>query len=166
MDALRCCCEKEIQGAGHEDKSECNKGGFCMHIWRRWQKVAPVVIGALLLLTPLVFGLATIGSPSLWAWILGAVVAVGAVALALLWLGYPRNRVIEGMVVPLGLVLLISPVLLGLTAAALTACIMGAVLLTATAGVLMESQSRQATVPAYRPVYLDTRTYRRVNSPL
>ncbi len=137
-----------------------------MNIWRRWQKVAPVVIGALLLLTPLVFGLATIGSPFLWAWMLGAVVAVWAVALALLWLGYPRNRVIEGMVAPLGLALLISPALLGLTAAAGVACVMGLALLTATAGVLMKSRSHQATFPAYRAAYLESGAYRRVSSPL
>ncbi len=137
-----------------------------MNIWRRWQKVAPVVIGALLLLTPLVFGLATIGSRFLWAWMLGAVVAVGAVALALLWLGYPRNRVIEWMVAPLGLALLISPLLLGLTAAAWAACIMGVVLLTAAAGVLMESRGHQATFLAYRAVYPDSGAYRRVSSPM
>ncbi len=130
-----------------------------MKTWRRRQDWVPLVLGVLLLITPFVFGIATIGSRSSEAWILGTVVSVVAVILALLWLGFPSNRVTEGMTVIVGIVLFISPWVLGgalLTAGAWASCIIGMLLVIAAGGMGLENWSRQAGFPAYRAWHRDS----------
>jgi uncharacterized membrane protein HdeD (DUF308 family) len=127
-----------------------------MKTWNRWQELTPKVLGVLLIIVPFVFGIATIGSSSWDAWLLGAVVAVVSIVLGLLWFGFPSNRVTEGLTVMVGTVLLITPWVLvdesSLGAGVWTSSILGALLVVGAATVSMESQRRQATVPAYRPL--------------
>jgi MFS-type transporter involved in bile tolerance (Atg22 family) len=111
------------------------------------------VLGVVLLITPFVFGIATFGSTSLDVWILGAVVSVVAVILALLWLGFPSNRVTEEMTVMVGLVLFISPWVLGeavLTADAWASWIIGVLLIIAAGGVSAAHWKRQVAIPTHR----------------
>lgn len=147
-------------GFGHDDKSERNKGGFCMNIWRRWQDVASLVIGALLLLTPFAFGLAAMDAPALGAWILSAVVGVGAVALAFFWLAVPHKRWVEEITILLGLTLFVAPWALGealLTAGALASAILGITLILAAGTLMLDNRHRQARLAAFRAAYLDSR---------
>ena len=127
-----------------------------MKTWNRWQELTPKVLGVLLIIVPFVFGIATIGSSSWDAWLLGTVVAVVSIILGLLWFGFPSNRVTEGLTVMVGTVLLITPWVLvdesSLGAGVWTSSILGALLVVGAATVSMESQRRQATVPAYRPL--------------
>ncbi|GAC1344949.1 MAG: SPW repeat protein [Ktedonobacteraceae bacterium] len=145
-----------------------------MKTWRRWQDWATLVLGMLLLITPFVFGIATFGSSSWSASILGAVVGVVAVILALLWLGFPSNRVTEGMTVIVGTVLFISPWMLGegwLTAGAWTSSIVGVLLVIAAGAMSVENWSRQAGFPNYRASrkgLIESETpqgYRRLSNP-
>ena len=118
-----------------------------MKTGKRWQNRLPLLIGALLLLTPLVFGIAMIGTHSWNAWLLGAVVGVVAVALASLWWLFPDQGVVGGMTVVLGFVLLIAPWALGkswLTVNAWALCILGIVLVSAAGGLAVAKGSRQA----------------------
>ena len=123
-----------------------------MKLLRRWQDWAPLVAGVLLITIPFVFGRATLGSRSLDAWVLGAIVGVVAVVLALLWLGFPVNRVTGGMTVIVGMILLISPWVLGLPWLAIdawTSCIIGALLVIIAGGLSLENWSRQTWFPTY-----------------
>src|SRR5258708_37008612 len=82
---------------------------FDMKTWNRWEELTPKVLGVLLIVEPFVFGITTIGSSSWDAWVLGTVVGVVAIILALLWFGFPSNRVTEGLTVMWGTVLFIIP---------------------------------------------------------
>jgi SPW repeat len=126
-----------------------------MNTWSRWQDWAPRMLGVLLLIVPFVFGIATIGSSSWDAWVLGTVVSVVAIILGLLWFGFASNRVTEGLTVMVGVVLLITPWVMGeslLSAGAWASSILGVLLVVGAARMAMESQRRLATVPAYRPL--------------
>ncbi len=127
-----------------------------MKTWNRWQELTPKVLGVLLIIVPFVFGIATIGSSSWDAWVLGTVVGVVTMILALLWFGLPNNRVTEGLTVMMGTVLFITPWVLvdesSLSVGVWTSSILGALLVVGAATVSMESQRRPATVPAYRPL--------------
>ena len=126
-----------------------------MKTWNRWQELTPKMLGVLLIFVPFVFGIETFASNSWNAWLLGATVGVVAIVLALLWFGFPRNRVTEWLTVMLGIVLFITPWVMGqslLSAGVLASSIVGALLVVATGRVLMENRSRQPAFPAYRPL--------------
>src|SRR5260370_14858995 len=97
--SLERCCSSAIN----------TKEVFDMKTWNRWQEFTPKVLGVLLIIVPFVFGIATIGSSSWDAWLLGTVVAVVSIVLVLLWFGFPSHRVTEGLTVMVGTVLLIIP---------------------------------------------------------
>jgi membrane-bound ClpP family serine protease len=113
----------------------------------RWQELTPKALGVLLIIVPFVFGIVTIGSNSWSAWVLGAVVGVVSIVLALLWFGFPGNRVTHGLMVMVGVVLFFTPWVMG--ESLLSA---GALLVIGAARMAMESQRRQAAAPAYRPL--------------
>ena len=124
-----------------------------MKTWNRWQDWAPRLLGILLIFVPFVFGLATLGTGSWNAWMLGAVVGVVSMALALLWLGFPSNRVTEGLTVMVGTVLLITPWVLdesSITAGLWASCILGGLLVVAAGGMSLINSSRQAVFPTSR----------------
>ena len=128
---------------------------FDMKTWNRWQELTPKMLGALLIIVPFVFGIATIGSSSWDAWLLGAIVGVLSIVLALFWFGFPRNRVTEGLTVMVGVVLFITPWAMGkplLSASTLASSILGVLLVIAAVSMSIENQLRQAAVPAYRPL--------------
>lgn len=136
---------------------------------KRWQDIVPLVIGSLLLLTPLAFGLAAMDAPALGAWILSAVVGVGAVALAFFWLAVPHKRGVEEITILLGLMLFVAPWALGealLTAGALSSAILGITLVMAAGALMLDNRHRQARLAEFRAAYLDARAYRRMSSPL
>jgi membrane-bound ClpP family serine protease len=133
---------------------------------KRWQDAVPSVIGVLLLLTPLAFSLAMVGDPSLSAWILSAVIGVSAVVLAFFWLGIPGKHWTEGATMLLGLVLFISPWVLGkplLTVGTLASASMGLALLLAAGAIVLETRAQKH----YQAAYLYARAYgRRVSNSL
>lgn len=143
-----------------------------MRTWKYWQDWAALIPGLLLLITPFVFGVATIGSHSWSAWIFGAVIGVVAVALALLWLGFPSNRLTETTTIIVGTALFISPWILGFTAFTVdmwALCIVGVLLVLVAGGLAVENWSRQTGLPTYRLLYQNTKTsrgYRRLSNPL
>jgi hypothetical protein len=99
-----------------------------MNRWYPMQNVTPWIIGGLLLITPFALGAAAFTTPLLSAWILAAVVSVVSVSLALLWTSRPPHRLLVGMTVLVGLVLVLAPWALGeslLAIRSLTACILG-----------------------------------------
>jgi hypothetical protein len=111
-----------------------------MRAWTRWQDWAIVVLGVLLFIAPWVFRTATVSTGGSWdAWILGVI----AVILGLLSLGLPRNVVTEWLTLIVGVLLFISPWVLGfaaVTAAAWTAWIIGILLFIAAGWVLLEQR--------------------------
>jgi SPW repeat-containing protein len=119
-----------------------------MRAWTRWQDWAIVVLGVLLFIAPWVFGTAAVSSGSWDAWILGVV----AVILGLLSLGLPRNVATEWITLIVGVLLFISPWVLGfaaVAAAAWSAWIIGILLFVAAGWVLLEQRgSTHAGVPA------------------
>jgi hypothetical protein len=121
---------------------------FIMRAWTRWQDWAIVVLGVILFITPWVFGTASVSSGPWDAWILGVV----AVILGLLSLGLPRNIVTEWITLVVGILLFISPWVLGfaaVAAAAWSAWIIGILLFVAAGWVLLEQRgSTHAGVPA------------------
>jgi hypothetical protein len=120
---------------------------FMMKTEKRWQDRLPLLLGALLLLTPLVFGIAMLSTHSWNAWLLGALVGVASVALASLWWLFPDQGVVGGMTVVLGFVLLIAPWALGeswLTANAWTLCLLGIILISSAGGLAVARGSRRA----------------------
>ena len=126
-----------------------------MKTWNRWQELTPKVLGVLLIIVPFVFGIVTIGSNSWGAWVLGAVVGVVSIVLALLWFGFPGNRVTHGLMVMVGVVLFFTPWVMGeslVSAGAWASSIVGALLVIGAARMATESQRRQAAAPAYRPL--------------
>jgi len=128
---------------------------FDMKTWNRWQELTPKVLGVLLIIVPFVFGIATIGSSSWDGWLLGTIVGVVSIILGLIWFGFTGNRVTEGLTVMVGVVLLITPWVMGeslLGAGAWASSIVGALLVVGAARMAMESQRRPAAVPTYRPL--------------
>src|SRR5260221_5887528 len=116
---------------------------FDMKTWNRWQELTPKVLGVLLIVVPFVFGITTIGSSSWDAWVLGMVVGVVAIILALLWFGFPSNRLTEGLTVMMGTVLFITPWAMdesSVSAGVWASCIIGVLLIVAAGGMAMESQ--------------------------
>jgi membrane-bound ClpP family serine protease len=129
---------------------------FDMKTWNRWQELTPKVLGVLLIVVPFVFGMATIGSSSWDAWVLGTVVGVVAMILALLWFGFPRNRVTEGLTVMMGTVLFITPWVLdesSLSVGVWASCIIGVLLIVAAGGMSVVNASRQAAFSTSRAWY-------------
>lgn len=126
-----------------------------MNTLKRLQDWAPRVLGVLLLITPFVFGIMTLGSRSLSAWILGAVIGVVAVALSVLWLGTSGNKTIAMVTVIVGTVLFITPWILDgilFVADAWASCIVGLLLVIAAGAMLVKNDGRQVGFATYRPV--------------
>jgi membrane-bound ClpP family serine protease len=124
-----------------------------MKTLRRLQNWSPRVLGILLLLTPFVFGIMTLGSSSLSAWILGSVIGVAAVALSIFWLGAFSNRVIEMITVMVGTVLVITPWIMNgswFIADAWASCIVGLLLVLATGTLSLRNAGRQVGFATYR----------------
>lgn len=131
-----------------------------MKLLKHWHHAAPLIMGVLLLLTPLAFSLAIVGDPSLAAWMLSVVIGVSAVALSVFWLGIPGKRWTESATMLLGLVLFISPWLLGkalLTVGTLASASMGIALLLGAGAIMLEHRSQQH----YQAAYLYARAYGR-----
>ena len=127
-----------------------------MKTWNRWQELTPKVLGVLLIVVPFVFGITTIGSSSWDAWVLGMVVGVVAIILALLWFGFPSNRVTEGLTVMMGTVLFITPWVLdepSLSAGVWASCIIGVLLIVAAGGMSVVNSSHQAAFSTSRAWY-------------
>lgn len=97
-----------------------------MKAWTRWQDWVSLVLGVILFITPWIFGTATTGASAWDAWILGIIgVILALIALATV----SAATVTEWISVILGIVLFISPWVLGfattLPAAAWAAWIIG-----------------------------------------
>ena len=142
---------------------------------RQWQNWAFLIPGLLLITVPFVFGRATLGSRSWDAWVLGAIVGLASVVLALLWLGFPGNRVTGGMTMIVGMILLISPWALGVPWIAVDAwasSIIGVILILSAGGLSLHNWSRQTWFPTYwasRRSSIGSKTshgYRRITNPL
>lgn len=139
-----------------------------MQLFKRSSHHLPLILGMLLIFTPFVYGIMTFSSGFLAAWILGAVVSLTAVVLGLLWLGFPRNSVTEGLTMVMGLVLFMTPWLLSYTwlnAGTLASSLLGAFLMIAAGGMLEQDWSRRARPAIYRDSVAST-DYRRVSSHL
>ncbi len=119
-----------------------------MKAWTRWQNWVSLVLGVLLFISPWVFGTATKGTISLDAWIIGVI----SVILALLALAFVSTATIaEGLAVVLGVLLFISPWVLGfaaVSAAAWTAWIIGVLFVVVNGWTLLQTQLPRAGVPA------------------
>lgn len=120
-----------------------------MKAWTRWQDWVSLVLGVLLFISPF-FGTATKGpiSISLDAWIIGVI----GVILALLALAFVSTATIaEGLAVVLGILLFISPWILGfaaVSAAAWTAWIIGVLFVVVNGWTLLQTRRPRAGVPA------------------
>jgi hypothetical protein len=119
-----------------------------MKAWTRWQDWVSLVLGVLLFIAPWVFGTATNGARSWDAWIIGAI----GVILALGALALPRTASIaEGLSVILGVLLFISPWVLGfaaLSSAAWTAWIIGVLFVLVNGWTLLQTRSPRVGAPA------------------
>ena len=119
-----------------------------MKAWTRWQDWVSLVLGVLLFIAPWVFGTATNGASSWDAWILGVI----GVILALIALAFLRAASIaEGLSVILGVLLFISPWVLGfatLTAMAWTAWIIGVLFVLMNGWTLLQTRSQRVGAPA------------------
>jgi|SRR6516165_5262247 len=119
-----------------------------MKAWTRWQDWVSLVLGVLLFLAPWVFGTATNGASSWDAWIIGVI----GVILALGALALPRTASLtEGISVILGVLLFISPWILGfasLSSAAWTAWIIGVLFVLVNGWTLLQTRSARAGAPA------------------
>src|SRR5579883_1858772 len=140
-----------------------------MQTVKRLQDWLPRIVGALLFTVPLIFGIATFGS-GLWsAWVLGTVVSVIAVGLALLWLGFATNGLIQGVTMGLGMLLFVTPWLLsqgGFSAGLLASSILGAFFMLAAGSMLTQTWDRLAERWAKQdvPGRATSHGYRRVSS--
>jgi hypothetical protein len=119
-----------------------------MKAWTHWQDWVSLVLGVLLFLAPWVFGRATNGASSWDAWIIGiigVILALGALAL-------PRAASIaEGLLVILGVLLFISPWVLGfaaLSSAAWMAWIIGVLFVLVNGWTLLQTRSPRVGTPA------------------
>jgi hypothetical protein len=118
-----------------------------MHTVKQLPVWLPRMVGALLLTVPLVFGSAIFGS-GLWsAWVLGTVVSVLAVGLALLWLTFATNGLLQGLTMGLGMLLFVTPWVLnqgGFGAGLLASSILGAFFMLAAGSMLTQTWDRLA----------------------
>jgi len=118
-----------------------------MHTVKQLPVWLPRMVGALLFTVPLVFGSAIFGS-GLWsAWVLGTVVSVLAVGLALLWLSFATNGLLQGMTMGLGMLLFVTPWMLsqgGFSAAPLAASMLGLLFILAAGSMLTSTWERLA----------------------
>jgi hypothetical protein len=119
-----------------------------MKAWTRWQDWVSLVLGVLLFIAPWVFGTATFGASSWDAWIIGVI----GVILALVALAFLRAASIaEGLSVILGVLLFISPWVLGfasLSAMAWTAWIIGVLFVLVNGWTLLQTRSPRISAPA------------------
>lgn len=119
-----------------------------MKAWTRWQGWVSLVLGVILFISPWVFGTATKGSSSWDAWIIGVI----GVLLALWALAFLSTASIaESISLVLGVVLFISPWVLGfaaLSSAAWVAWIIGILFVIANGWTLLQTRSSRAGVPA------------------
>jgi hypothetical protein len=119
-----------------------------MKAWTRWQDWASLVLGVLLFISPWVFRTVTKGTISLDAWIIGVI----GVILALLALAFVSTATIaEGLAVVLGVLLFISPWVLGfaaVSAGAWPAWIIGALFVIVNGWTLLQTRRPRVGVPA------------------
>jgi hypothetical protein len=116
-----------------------------MKAWTRWQDWVSLVLGVLLFIAPWVFGRATNGASSWDAWILGVI----GVILALGALSLPRTASIaEGLSVILGVLLFISPWLLGFASLSSAAWIIGVLFVLVNGWTLLQTRSPRVGTPA------------------
>ena len=112
-----------------------------MKAWTRWQNWVSLVLGVILFITPWVFGTATNTASSWDAWIIGAI----GVILALLALAYVSTAWIpEYLSVALGVLLFISPWVLGFAAlgsAAWVAWIIGILFVVVNGWILLQTRT-------------------------
>ena len=112
-----------------------------MKAWSRWQNWVSLVLGVILFITPWVFGTATNTASSWDAWIIGVI----GVILALLALAYVRAAWIpEYLSVALGVLLFISPWVLGfaaLSSAAWAAWIIGILFVVVNGWILLQTRT-------------------------
>jgi membrane-bound ClpP family serine protease len=140
--------------------------------WKYWHDWATFIPATLLITTPFVFGVATIGSHTLSAWIFGAVLGVISMILALLWLLFPTNQFTSAMTMMVGTALFVAPWLLSFatfTVDRLVPCIVGLLLILAAGWLAAKHWSRQINVTAYCLLSQNpqiARDYRRATNPL
>ena len=119
-----------------------------MKAWTRWQDWVSLVLGVILFITPWVFGTATNGARSWDAWIIGVI----GVILALLALAFLSAATIaEGLSVVLGVLLFISPWVLGFASvapAAWAAWVIGVLFVLVNGWTLLQTRSPRAGAPA------------------
>ena len=119
-----------------------------MKAWTRWQDWASLVLGVLLFISPWVFSTSTIGSSSWDAWIIGVI----GVILALWALASLRTAfVVEGISLILGVLLFISPWVLGfaaLSSAAWTTWVIGVLFVLVNGWTLLQTRSPRMGAPA------------------
>ena len=112
-----------------------------MKAWTRWQNWVSLVLGVILFITPWVFGTAMNRASSWDAWIIGVIgVILALVALAFL----SAATIAEGLSVVLGVLLFISPWVLGyaaLSAAAWAAWILGILLVVVNGWTLLQTRT-------------------------
>lgn len=142
-----------------------------MQLIKQAQNNLPRIIGVLLFFTPFIFGTVTITSSFWAAWALGGVISVIAVAIALFWLGFPRNPIVEAMTVLIGLVFFITPWFLStswLNAGVLASSILGVFFVIAAGGMLEKDWSSQARVAtqSHSRELATSHGYRRVTNSL
>lgn len=140
-----------------------------MQTVKRLPNWLPRIVGALLFTVPLIFGIATFGSGVWRAWVLGTVVSVVAVGLALLWLGFATNGLIQGVTMGLGMLLLVTPWILredGFSAGLLASSILGVFFMFAAGSMLTKTWDRLAERSAKQDVLgrPASHSYRRVSS--
>ena len=119
-----------------------------MKAWTRWQDWVSLVLGVLLFISPWVFGTSTNGSSSWDAWIIGGIgFLLGIFALASVRTAY----IAEGISLILGVLLFISPWVLGfaaLSSAAWTAWVIGVLFVLANGWTLLQTRSSRMGAPA------------------
>jgi uncharacterized membrane protein len=111
--------------------------------WNRWQDWANVVLGVVLFITPFIFG-ATGNTAAAWTAYVGGVLLV---IVGLFDLGYPDNQAGEWAEGVVGVLVFISPWVLGfsaMTMMAWSAWIIGVLSVALTASVLFAGQQRMA----------------------
>jgi SPW repeat len=118
-----------------------------MEKWHRWQDWASVVLGVLLFLAPFAFG-ATDTPPAAWTGYVGGALLV---IVGLVDLSSPSNHVGEWLAGILGVLIFISPWVLGfsaMTQMAWSAWVVGALSVLLAAWVLFAGSAKQQTLAA------------------
>ena len=114
-----------------------------MNAWSRWQDWAIVVLGVILFITPFVFGATSMQSAAYTAWIIGVLLVV----VGLYCLSSPQNVGVEWVQLILGVLLFISPWVLGFTdlvQMSWSAWIIGVLAVIASGWVLLSGRSEVA----------------------